>query len=355
MIVPFIFLEIFLRVFNPIPTRIKGDKIILPVNKKHVIENITIPGIDKTITQTINSLGFRGPEKPVNFSNYLSIITVGGSTTECAYQSDDKTWSFLLEKKLKKVFRNIWLNNAGLDGHSTFGHQILMDDYLLKIKPKIVMFLIGVNDVGRDDLNNYDKDNIKNIYASFSNFFTKNSEVINLIVNMYRGQKAIEKGISHCQYNINTMDSLTLAEDVFKKALARHNNYIEQYKKRLIKLIHTAKLNGIEPILITEPKVWGIGIDTLTGINLENRKLSDNYNSKLDWQILELYNHTTKKVGLETQTIVIDLAEEMPKSSRYYYDALHYTNAGAERVSEIIFNDLVDHFKTKYKSFLITQ
>jgi len=142
---------------------------------------------------------------------------------------------------------------------------------------------------------------------------------------------------------------------VFKKALARHNNYIEQYKKRLIKLIHTAKLNGIEPILITEPKVWGIGIDTLTGINLENRKLSDNYNSKLDWQILELYNHTTKKVGLETQTIVIDLAEEMPKSSRYYYDALHYTNAGAERVSEIIFNDLVDHFKTKYKSFLITQ
>lgn len=56
--------------------------------------------------------------------SYLTIISVGGSTTECFYISDDKTWTHILGMKLKSVFTRVWINNAGLDGHSTFGHII---------------------------------------------------------------------------------------------------------------------------------------------------------------------------------------------------------------------------------------
>lgn len=54
----------------------------------------------------------------------MTIISVGGSTTECFYISDDKTWTHILGMKLKSVFTRVWINNAGLDGHSTFGHII---------------------------------------------------------------------------------------------------------------------------------------------------------------------------------------------------------------------------------------
>ena len=48
---------------------------------------------------------------------------------------------------------------------------------------------------------------------------------------------------------------------------------------------------------------------------------------------------------------VLDLARKMPRNSAYYYDYLHYTEAGAAEVAEIIYRDLrpfmTERFKTK--------
>ncbi len=107
---------------------------------------------------------------------------MGGSTTECFYLSDDKTWQFNLEQKLKLKFKNIWINNAGLDGHSTFGHQILLDDYLIKIKPKIILFLVGVNDVGREDLKEHDKNNLIDTSVTWRDWLAGKSELFNIIL-----------------------------------------------------------------------------------------------------------------------------------------------------------------------------
>jgi len=109
-------LEIAFRIYNPFHFRIRGDKILLPVNQKILISNKINPRLDSEITNTRYALGFRGPEMPPNAQDYLSIITVGGSTTECRFLNDDHTWPFLTGEQLKKKFRNIWLNNAGLDG-----------------------------------------------------------------------------------------------------------------------------------------------------------------------------------------------------------------------------------------------
>ena len=85
----FVSLEIILRIYNPFHFRLKGDKIILPVNQVEVIRNEINPRLDKIIINKRNSLGFRGPEKPREFEKALSIITVGGSTTECHFLSDE--------------------------------------------------------------------------------------------------------------------------------------------------------------------------------------------------------------------------------------------------------------------------
>jgi len=84
-------LEIGLQIHNPIEMRTRGDRIVLPINRKYIIESSTIKGTDRTIIHTKNSLGFRGPEIPEDgLDNYLSIITVGGSTTECSHLSDGR-------------------------------------------------------------------------------------------------------------------------------------------------------------------------------------------------------------------------------------------------------------------------
>src|SRR5882724_299428 len=84
----FFALEIILRIYNPFHFRIKGDRLLLPVNERLVIRNTINLSLDPEIVNTRNSLGFRGPEKPAGFDSVLSIITVGGSTTECHFLSD---------------------------------------------------------------------------------------------------------------------------------------------------------------------------------------------------------------------------------------------------------------------------
>ncbi|MBI5184572.1 MAG: SGNH/GDSL hydrolase family protein [Nitrospinae bacterium] len=148
--------------------------------------------IDKQIIHKKNMLGFRGENPPKNFEEKLTLITVGGSTTECFYLSDGKTWTDVLGKKLNARFSNgTWINNAGLDGHSTFGHLVLMEDYIVRLKPKIALFLVGINDLGREDLRSYDQVQWKKgiSFYSCTDFLismSHYSEVFSLALNMHR-------------------------------------------------------------------------------------------------------------------------------------------------------------------------
>ena len=92
IILALIVLEIALRLFPPFEMRFKPDRIVLPVNKRYIFDNTEkFPTkLAKTTHHTKNSLGFRGAPLPANLADYLSIITIGGSTTECFYLSDGR-------------------------------------------------------------------------------------------------------------------------------------------------------------------------------------------------------------------------------------------------------------------------
>src|SRR5262245_29577227 len=105
-------LEVVLRFYNPLRSTVKGYRIVLPVHTQYVTENHAISKLDHTVVHTKNSLGFRGDEPPDGFSNYLTLMTIGGSTTECQYLSDGKTWTDTLGQNLKKDFDRVWINNA---------------------------------------------------------------------------------------------------------------------------------------------------------------------------------------------------------------------------------------------------
>ncbi len=65
---------------------------------------------------------------------------------------------------------------------------------------------------------------------------------------------------------------------------------------------------------------------------------TDADNSALQEKILELYNDVLRNDS--SRITVIDLARKMPKNSRYYYDFIHFTNEGAEKVAEILAEEL---------------
>jgi len=67
-------------------------------------------------------------------------------------------------------------------------------------------------------------------------------------------------------------------------------------------------------------------------------------NAALMQKVLELYNDVVRSFG--NQVKVVDLAALMPKNSNYFYDFIHYTNAGCSKIAAIVSNELIPYLKT---------
>lgn len=346
-IIALILFEIILQIYNPIEVRVRGDSIILPAYKNYTFENKNIPKLDDIIFHTKNSLGFRGPEIPEEgLENYLSIITIGGSTTESFYISDDKTWPALLEQKLKLVYPNVWVNNAGLDGHSTFGHTLLLEEHIVELKPDMIILLIGANDVGNEGYTTQMLGHVKDgIHFESVESFVKSaslySEVMALTLNFYKFMRAKSKGLAHNNLNLTNTAQLEYPESNLQEILNEHKeNFIPSYEERIKRIIQIAEENNIEVVLVTQPVLYGGGVDSITGVNLEGVDAGGGLSGYTKWNILELYNNATRKVAHEEDVLVIDLANKLPKNSLYFYDFYHYTNEGSEEIASIIYSDL---------------
>ncbi len=338
-------LEILLRIYNPIPFRIKGDKIVLPINQSYQFKN-DYACFDSLIIHKKNSMGFRGEELPTDSANYTKIITIGGSTTECFFISDDKAWPQVMQTELRKRKRNVWVNNAGLNGHSSFGHLLLLKDVVLKYKPNYIYFLVGVNDMDRQDLNQFDNRMVlgksvkmenngwfKNAFLTLSN----HSEVANLIYNVSKAIKARNQKIFVDKIvPLNPKDTLLIPSTIQNEVLGKQKSLLPAYRNRLLQLIQACRAQGVKPVMLTQPLLLGKGIDPITGSDLAKVKVSTDLNGQLYWEKLELYNELMRQLCREERVEMIDLANLLPKSSAYFYDPMHFTNEGSIRVGQIL-------------------
>lgn len=351
--------EVALRIYNPLGFRIKGNKILLPINKDETIHYHS-PKLAKIVKIHRNSLGFKGEEPPADFPARLTILTIGGSTTEGVGLNDDKTWPLVLESKLKRNFGKLWLNNAGLSGHSTFGHVILMHDYVAKIKPKVVIFLIGLNDLGIESLNTFDSRMMMGVtFRSLDGFLAglaNHSEVFAALLNLKRYYlPKVMPQVGKEEVNFRTAPTLEVsAQDKAATRQLYRERYLGPYELRLRKLLEMALNQGSVPILLTQPVLYGTQTDPATGVDLRKLQVTKEMNGELAWEMLELYNDITRRVGKEKGMLVIDLAAEMPKNSVYYFDLTHFTNAGAAKAAEIIYGHLQPYLASKFPDYVLT-
>lgn len=141
--------EIVLRIYNPLQTRVKGDniKLLANYNRKVVLDADQAAGLDSSFNYSTNPIGFRGPDLIETTNDSFKIFTVGGSTTECSLLDDKKTWPNVLATLLSENNYDTWVNNAGIDGCSTYGHDVLLSEHLIHYKPDMILFLVGVNDL----------------------------------------------------------------------------------------------------------------------------------------------------------------------------------------------------------------
>ncbi len=360
-----------------------------------IVKNPQISSLkaDSFIKITRNSMGLRGEE--FNSKKHkVKILTVGGSTTECIILSDGTTWPDLLQKKF--VDSDVWVGNGGVNGQSTFGHIPYLRDHYLKLKPDIVIFLIGANELNKYYLNNqgqpaydfgreepyqYNKlfpnsapSSSEEVTTTLGQVFWhkvyeyKNYSKILLNIIELRSRKLTEKyNLGHVhnvdlinnkhiqqaeildqnyefEVDLKKLKTLKVNPDRLKNELKKQVDHRSMVRANIETLINISLENNIIPVFVTQPALFGPQIDSRTKVNLGtmilqagNALVGPGFSGNEMWSMQEVYNDITRDLAAKRNVPLIDLASLMPKDSLYYYDYVHFSRPGAEKVADILY------------------
>jgi hypothetical protein len=123
-----------------------------------------------------------------------------------------------------------------------------------------------------------------------------------------------------------------------------------QFRENLNNLAQAARQGGFPAVFCTQPTLWsekpspreaalylagGVGPHT----DWVLKKIY--YSPKLLNRLMEEFNDVTRKACRESNLLCVDLARLLPKKAEYFYDDMHFGEAGAREVAEIIGDHLI--------------
>ncbi len=338
LIFSLLILEFGVRILSPmLPFGPYFD--LKPYHKVKLYPNLK--GVSSPAWHTANKWGMRGDDPPVNWEECFTILTIGGSTTQCYYLDDKKTWSYLLQKKLKPIYPKIWIGNAGIDGHTTLGHLLMMDKVVKRVKPDAIMFLVGINDLGLSLSGNIQANEFERIFmkrtSGFKLFLYEHSRLLQLA---YLWEKILIDDVTvkltsgHGNYIPTKMD----APENLPADLREMLPTLPNFRKNVISIINKAKELNIKVMFLTQPSLYGDSDywSSMKAISYWLNKRKDSISAATEWRLLEIFNHELLRICAEHNVECFDLATQIPHSFEYFYDSCHFNEKGAELVASEI-------------------
>lgn len=260
----------------------------------------------------------------------ITLLAVGGSTTNEQLVGEGDTWSAIVERELRAMGKALGVANAGVDGHSTAGHIRSFDLWFGKIpglKPRTIVFFIGINDrgVAPDAVTGADALAHDSGYRRLRTYVENNSVLVRG-ARIIRGWFAARRiGVHHGTGKGETKDSRWVPAKVPPDLATRLRPNLDGYAKRL-RLLHAKAIAfGAVPIYVTQ-------------INGDGR-LADGAIQEIEasgggttFAELSLYNAELLKFCAEANAHCIDLAGELRFGPGDFYDSVHTTPQGSRKI-----------------------
>lgn len=331
-----------------------------------------MPGIHGESLFSINEHGLRGD----SFSDHhkLRILTVGGSTTECLYLDNSEAWPKILQDKLNKkagLVDRIWVGNVGKSGHTSQNHVVQVEQ-LINQYPKIdlLIILVGVNDfvkqLQRDGRSHLSLENFSNgqyvalMDKSFSIWPRSYSEFPSLKrTEIWKKVRMLRNGYLNDSYGELQQDEVGKIYTKWRKhresAVKLKNNLpdlkvsLDDYASNLKRIILFSKSEDIEIVLVTQPYLWHSDMSEdekkllwMGGIGDYRREKGHLYYTETTLaEGMDIYNERLLSVCVEEDIHCIDLASQISRNIKYFYDDVHFNENGSEAVAELVSDKLV--------------
>jgi hypothetical protein len=286
-----------------------------------------------------DKFGLRG-RSSFNQPEKIDILTVGGSTTDQRYINDGNTWQDVIETCYKNDGKKMIISNAGVDGQSTFGHiksfQIWFPK-IPKLKPRYIIFYIGINDFYRI-ADNSSFDILKE--SVYKKSIADNSILFNFYRKMRNWRISYVYGIGHEKISFSKY-TYTNQPMASKELYDFYDENIIGFKNRISLLVEHSKSLGAEPIFVTQPsmryKLDSLG--TILGVSDTTYVEGMPFNGVDYYHLLNKLNNAIYNICKDKYTY-IDLTNAPIWEEKDFYDFYHNTPSGAKKIGSFIYEKI---------------
>lgn len=294
------------------------DQLNLPRNQStQVTAQGLYPGGGE-FTYRRNRFGFRGDDFD---PRRIQVMTLGGSTTNQLYLPEEQTWQAALARSLAEQGKDVAIANAGIDGTTTIGHIQALERWFPNVpgfKPKFVIAYVGINDA---NLAGTAIDRFG--YSSVWKMLKQKSAILRawaVVSGILQARKA--------KLNHRAVDfSQATWTDQPKKPDFRPDPQAQpaEYKKRVIEMARLIHELGAVPIFVTQMRGdWRDG----KGLDAPDEEL----NGVDQHRLLSAINRATLAACSEQGYLCLDAAQELVVGPGDFYDYVHMTPEGAEKL-----------------------
>ena len=287
------------------------------------------------ITFSRDKYGFRaGAGEP----SRIDVLAIGGSTTNERLLDDADLWTARLQRALAERGCALTIANAGVDGYSTVGHIVSFSrwfDRVPGLHPRHVLVYVGINDalLSPGQENPGDSQQFKSRWRRLEHYVAAHSALRRVYVTIRGWWAARRGGVLRGELPINpeTAWEPTQLPPGFAAAAAAK---AAVYRRRLERLDGLVRQFGATPIYITQARVDGRIVDG------EWRQIVGSHGAEDTADLLAI-NQATLGFCRDTGETCVDLAGEIRFAPGDFYDAVHNTLAGSERIARFLAPALV--------------
>lgn len=299
---------------------------------------LDIPGTSRGGTLSTNRWGLRGEEPPDDWEGTTTIVTVGGSTTANYYLDDSRTWSNVMQEALRKRVPAVWVGNGGIPMHTTESHDYFLREVVARIRPDVVVFLVGVNDMSQFMRGELATGGRPMEEGGLREFLFRNSRLLQAL---YKAKKVYVDGVPAITVTSEPTfapvpmsgEELPLPDD-----LGELLPDPDLYRDRIERLIRTSRELEVTPVFLTQPLLFHDS-DYWRGMQGGSYWMGgadSAFSAATYWLMLDHLNRQLMDVCRVEGVACLDLASLIPHDRSMFYDSMHFTEAGAARTGYLI-------------------
>ena len=295
-----------------------------------------LPYTDNVFTKTykldIDANGFIKPSQKYADPD-LSIVFLGGSTTECMFVDEENRFPYVVGTILEQeTGKRINSYNGGLSGNNSLHAIDLLVNKVIPLQPRVVVFMENINDLSTllYEKTYWNKNNVR-------------APIETLVKGKLVGKMLKELLIPNLNeaWRNFTKTVMPHEEDEFAQAHKQkltldRTAMAQEFAMNLQMFVDICRDRGITPVLMTQGNRITDKPDPVVATYI-GQYSQDTGVAYQDFKVVyDLFNDTIRQVGQKNGVLVIDLAREMPPDKEHLYDMVHFNDAGSRLAAQII-------------------